>query len=112
MMKLKFPQSDLNTGDDIDSLVRPGADIQELWLREIPADDRKGREELKRALFASDLQFRNMRRILAEMGRLADLDQHDLSKPNWELRVAQAMGYKRALQEVYRMIPQTRGEKE
>jgi len=111
-MKLKFPKDDLNTGDELDSLVRPGSDIQELWLREIPKADKEAREELKKALFASDLQFRNMRRILAEMGRLADLDQHDLSKPNWELRVARAMGYKRALQEVYRMIPLTRGHKE
>ncbi len=111
-MKLKFPKDELDTGDGVDALVRLGADIQELWLREIPKDDKKRRDEMKQALFASDLQFRNMRRILHEMARLADLDQHDLSKPNWELRVAQAQGYKSALQEVYRMIPLTRGHKE
>ena len=111
-MKLKFPGEDQDVGDSISALVRPGADIQELWLREIPKADKEKREEMKQALFASDLQFRNLARILGEMARIADQDQHDLSKPNWELRLARAMGYKRALQEVYRMLPRTRGMKE
>ena len=111
-MKLKFPSNELDIGDGLDALVRPGADIQEMWLREIPKDDKEKREEMKKALYASDLQFRNLARILKEMARLADQDQHDLSLPNWELRLARAQGYKRALQEVYRMLPQTRGMKE
>ena len=111
-MKLKFPDDDLEIGDGLDTLVRPGAGIQEMWLREIPKEDTKKREEMTKALYASDLQFRNLARILREMARVSDQDQHDLSKPNWELRLARAQGYKRALQEVYRMLPQTRGMKE
>ncbi len=106
-MNLKFDNK-LPDGDDIDALVRDGADIAGLWLREATTDKQK--EEMKRALFASDLQFRNLRRILMELDRTADQDQHDMTKPNWELRLARSMGYRRALQEVYRMIPRTRGQ--
>ena len=107
-MNLKFANE--LPENPIDSLVRDDADLAGLWLREIPASDKEKREEMKRALFASDLQFRNLRRIITEMARVAEADQHDLTKPNWELRLARSMGYQRALQEVYRMLPRTRGQ--
>lgn len=82
--------------------------LKSMWLEEAKTKEEK--EELRKLLLNSDIQFRSMERVLRRFYREANARQEDFGTPNWEYRNAFEMGYKKALRDLMKVLPKTKGE--
>jgi hypothetical protein len=81
--------------------------MSSLWLAgEAP----EKREEVINTLRNSGYQFDKLRVILRRMYREAQKREEAIEAPNWRDRAAYNMGYKKALRDIYALIPKTTQE--
>lgn len=87
--------------DKVDDLATKGLDSR--WF--IEDKDQEAKEQTKKVLVNSTLQFRLLKHILEDMFKNKKLKSVDFDKPALDQRVYYNEGYKAALQEVYRLLP-------
>ena len=75
------------------------------WLQEESTPEDK--EKTVQMLRNSVTQFDKLRRILKQMYREAQAKEENFGAPNWRDHAAYQLGYKKALRDVYRLIPKT-----
>lgn len=79
-----------------------------LWTQGAKDDDE--RKEIATTLMNSGYQFDRLRNILKGMYREAQAREEKISNPNWRDTAAYELGYKKALRDIYRLIPKTTKE--
>ena len=82
--------------------------LTSLWTKD--ATDDEERVKIATTLKNSGYQFDKLRDILKGMYREAQKRQEHISNPNWRDAAAYELGYKKALRDVYRLIPKTTKE--
>jgi len=85
--------------DDLDK----GKTLDSRWFTE--DKDTEAKERLEQTLRNSTLQFRLLKKILEEIFNEKRFKYADLDKPNLEDRYIYLEGYRRALQDIYRILP-------
>jgi hypothetical protein len=79
-----------------------------LWLQADTTQEDK--QKSAQTLRNSGWQFDRMKRILKQMYREAQGREENFNSPNWRDHAAFQLGYKKALRDVYRLIPKTTKE--
>lgn len=86
-----------------EKLPEPTDGIKTVWLNE--STDPVAREQMAAVLKSSDIQFRNLRRIVRDLFNTSiEKDYKDKQQSDYEL------GYRAALRDLYKLIPTTRSE--
>jgi hypothetical protein len=93
--------------EEIELLLEENGGLSGLWTRNLKGEEK---EERVRTLMNSGYQFNLMKDILRSMYKKAALDSERVDGPMWQDRAAFELGYKKALRDVYAIIPKTRGE--
>lgn len=102
-MPFKYPP---NLFDDPLDAYDPKTDaVNQAWFRADGGGTETEREELREILLNSGRLFGNLTRLLVERYQAATRKEIDFSQPNWQERQLFLAGYKKALQDVYRLVP-------
>ena len=95
--------------EEMDVLMeRDNIPLVGLWTQGADTDEERG--EIARTLMNSGYQFDRLRNILKGMYREAQSREEKVSTPNWRDTAAYELGYKKALRDVYRLLPKTTKE--
>jgi len=89
-------------------VAKDSSGLSTMWLR--GQKSQADKEALRKLLEHSDTQFSTLRSILEAMWREADTRTTDISNPNWKDVVAFETGYKKALLDVYKLVPATKSD--
>lgn len=76
-----------------------------IWLQ-----GEEDKAKVTQTLLNSGFQFDRLRRILRQLYREAQHKSEDITSENWKDALPYHMGYKKALRDVYRLIPKTTQE--
>lgn len=95
--------------EEMDVLMeRDNVPLVGLWTKGATSDEE--RNEIATTLLNSGYQFDKLRSILKGMYREAQAREEKVSNPNWRDTAAYELGYKKALRDVYRLLPKTTKE--
>lgn len=89
---------------NLEDSKRPGGGIDSRWTNNVI-----DKESLLKQLKSQTVIWRQFLKILKELYRNAHSDEFDLDKPNIKERLLYNEGYKKALMDVYKLIP-TQGD--
>jgi hypothetical protein len=90
---------------EIELLLNRKTGLSSLWTQGVTGDEKEKRVQ---TLMNSGYQFDLLRDILESMYRKAALDAEQIDSPYWKDRAAFQLGYKKALRDIYHIIPQTK----
>ena len=79
--------------------------FKESWTQGLSEQEKK---ELRADIIAAQLFRKRLVKLLEDKDRDADkefMSKTTLDKPNWETRVAEHFGYRRAINEIISLIP-------
>jgi hypothetical protein len=107
MQKFNFSGDLLKEEMDV-LMERDNIPLVGLWTQGADTDEERG--EIARTLMNSGYQFDRLRNILKAMYREAQSREEKVSNPNWRDTAAYELGYKKALRDVYRLLPKTTKE--
>lgn len=106
-MSLEFSDSLLEHEMEV-LMEKDNVSLVSLWTKGAETDEE--RNEIASTLKNSGYQFDKLRDILRGMYREAQGRQEHVSNPGWRDAVAYELGYKKALRDVYRLLPKTTKE--
>lgn len=107
MDQINFSEDLLKVEMDV-LMERDNIPLVSLWTQGATSDEERG--EIARTLMNSGYQFDRLKIILKGMYREAQSRGEHVSSPNWRDSAAYELGYKKALRDVYRLLPKTTKE--
>jgi hypothetical protein len=90
---------------DLDAIVPENKGLPGDWLRGMGEQERRNFAEL---LKGSPRQFEKLAELIKTRYRESVLRTHDMANPNWMFVLAREEGYRKALVDLYKLIPQTK----
>ncbi len=94
----------MSLSSGIKSTMHPVGSVLHTWKR---AYDGKEAESFIKQVSAQTIIWRTLSKMLADMYRERHTAEFDFTDPAFQAKLLYSEGYKKALQDVYRLIPQT-----